>query len=88
MDSRIDVYGDELSREYFASRDDPLNFFKYLNKYNVSLILLRKSQKNLRINEYLHYIAATKLLLETDRRYLFSYDPDLLPLELKQQISQ
>ena len=85
MDSRIDVYGSELAREYFASRDDPLKFFQYLNKYNVALILLRKSQKNLQINQYLGYIPATKLLLETDDRMLFSYDPMLLPPEILQQ---
>lgn len=85
MDSRIDVYGSELAREYFASRDDPSKFFQYLNKYNVALILLRKSQKNLQINQYLGYIPATKLLLETDDRMLFSYDPKLLPPEILQQ---
>jgi len=84
MDSRIDVYGSELAREYFASRDDPLKFFLYLNKYNVALILLRKSQKNLQINQYLGYIPATKLLLETKDRLLFSYDPMLLPPEILQ----
>ncbi|MEJ2170611.1 MAG: hypothetical protein P8X90_34380, partial [Desulfobacterales bacterium] len=88
MDSRIDVYGDELSREYFASRVNPIKFFQYLNKYKVSLILLRKSPNNLQINEYLKYIPATKLLLETEDRLLFAYDPQLLPPEIKQQISQ
>jgi hypothetical protein len=87
MDSRIDVYGRELSREYFASRDHPVKFFQYLNKYNVVLILLRKSQKNLQMNQYLDYIPATKLLLETDDRLLFSYDPELLPPEIKRQMS-
>lgn len=81
MDSRIDVYGSELSREYFASRNNPLNFFQYLNKYKVSYILLRKSQDNLQINQYLNYIPATKLLLETKYRLLFSYNPKLLPPE-------
>jgi hypothetical protein len=84
MDSRIDVYGSELSREYFSSRDHPLKFFQYLNKYNVALILLRKSQKNLQINQYLDYLPATKLLLETDDRLLFSYDPMQLPPEFMQ----
>jgi len=88
MDSRIDVYGSQLYREYSFSRENPVKFFQYLNKYKVSLILLRKSQQNLQINQYLNYLAATKLLLETDRRYLFSYDPELLPPELLQQISQ
>jgi hypothetical protein len=88
MDSRIDVYGDELYREYFLSRRHPVTFFRYLNKYSVNLILLRKSKGNLQINQYLDYIPATKLLLETDDRLLFSYDPALLPEELKQQISQ
>jgi hypothetical protein len=49
---------------------------------------LRKSKENHQINQYLNYIPATTLLLETDRRYLFSYDPDLLPPEILQQISQ
>jgi hypothetical protein len=84
MDSRIDVYGRELYREYLFSRENPTKFFQYLNKYKVSLILLRKSQQNLQINQYLNYIPATKLLLETDKRYLFSYDPELLPPELLQ----
>ena len=82
MDSRIDVYGDALCQEYFTSRDHPKKFFQYLNKYNVSLILLRKSRDNLQINNYLDNLEATKLLLETERRLLFSYDPDLLPPEL------
>jgi len=85
MDSRIDVYGRQLYQEYSASRDNPITFFKYLNRYKVSLILLRKSQQNLQINQYLNYIPATKLLLETDRRYLFAYDPELLPPEMLQQ---
>jgi hypothetical protein len=84
MDSRIDVYGRELYREYLFSRENPTKFFQYLNKYKVSLILLRKSQQNLQINQYLNYIPATKLLLETDKRYLFSYAPELLPPELLQ----
>ena len=84
MDSRIDVYGSELAREYFASRDHPAKFFQYLNKYNVSLILLRKSQKNAEILDYLVYLSATDLLLETDDRLLFSFDPRRLPPELMQ----
>ena len=88
MDSRIDVYGDKLYREYFLCRRHPVPFFRYLNKYNVNLILLRKSNDNLQINNYLYNIPATKLLLETEYRVLFSYDPALLPPELKQQINQ
>ena len=88
MDSRIDVYGSELSREYFTCREDPIKFFRYLNKYNVLIILLRKSQENLKINQYLNYITATKLLLETEKRYLYTFDPELLPPDIKQQISQ
>ncbi len=87
MDSRIDLYGSELAREYFSSRGDPVKFFQYLNKYNVSFILLRKSQKNAQILDYLVYLPATETLLETDDRLLFSYDPKSLPPELKQQIT-
>ncbi|MGB5749346.1 MAG: hypothetical protein WBM69_20365 [Desulfobacterales bacterium] len=82
MDSRIDLYGSQLSYEYFASRDDPIKFFQYLNKYKVSYILLRKSQENAKILDYLVYLAATASLLETDDRLLFSYDPRRLPPEL------
>ena len=88
MDSRIDLYGSELAREYFTSRDHPVTFFRYLNKYNVSYILLRKSQKNGQILDYLVSIPATEILLETDDRLLFSYDPKRLLPELKQQIMQ
>ena len=88
MDSRIDLYGTELAREYFSSRDHPVPFFRYLNKYKVSYILLRKSQKNAQILDFLVYIPATEKLLETKDRLLFSYDPDLLPAELKQQVVQ
>ncbi len=88
MDSRIDVYGDELYREYFLCRRNPVTFFRYLNKYNVAMVLLRKSKDNLQINLYLDKLSATKLLLETDDRLLFSYDPALLPPEFKQQINQ
>jgi hypothetical protein len=88
MDSRIDVYGDNLYREYFLCRRHPVTFFRYLNKYDVSMVLLRKSEDNLQINQYLDYIPATKLLLETEYRLLFSYDPALLPEELKKQINQ
>jgi hypothetical protein len=88
MDSRIDVYGSELTREYFTSRLNPSMFFHYLNKYKVSLILLRKSEDNLRIIEFLDYLPATKLLLETQDRLLFAFDPKLLPPELGRQRSQ
>ena len=82
MDSRIDVYGSELAREYFASRENPVKFFQYLTKYNVSYILLRKSQKNGQILDFLVYLPATELLLETEDRLLFSYDPKRLPPNL------
>jgi hypothetical protein len=87
MDSRIDLYGSELAREYFASRDHPVKFFQYLNKYKVSYILLRKSQKNAQILDYLVYIPATESLLETDDRLLFSYDPRRLPPDLVRQMT-
>jgi hypothetical protein len=86
MDSRIDVYGSELSREYFSSRDDPIKFFQYLNKYNVSLILLRKMQGNAQVIKLLTRLPATKLLLATDDRLLFSYDSKRLPPEIMQQL--
>ena len=81
MDSRIDVYGSELTHEYFSSRDDPEKFFQYLNKYNVSLILLMQTKKNIPVIQLLLQLPAAKPLLRADGRFLFSYDPDLLPSE-------
>ena len=85
MDSRIDVYGSELTHEYFSSRDDPLKFFKYLNKYDVSLILLMQTKKNIPVIQLLSQLPASKLLLRADDRFLFSYDPDRLPPEILQR---
>jgi hypothetical protein len=85
MDSRIDVYGSELSHEYFSSRDDPAKFFQYLNQYNVSFILLMQTKKNIPIIQLLSKLPASKLLLRADDRFLFSYDPDLLPAQFLQQ---
>ena len=85
MDSRIDVYGSELTHEYFSSRDDPEKFFQYLNKYKVSLILLMQTKKNIPIIQLLLQLPAAKLLLRADDRFLFSYDPDLLPSEILQR---
>jgi hypothetical protein len=84
MDTRIDVYGSELTHEYFSSRDDPAKFFQYLNKYNVSLILLMQTKKNIPIIQMLSQLPASKLLLRADDRFLFSYDPELLPSEILQ----
>jgi hypothetical protein len=81
MDSRIDVYGSELTHEYFASRDNPEKFFQYLNKYKVSLILLMQKKKNIPVIQLLLQLPAAKPLLRADDRFLFSYDPDLLPSE-------
>jgi len=82
MDSRIDVYGSELTHEYFSSRDNPEKFFKYLNKYNVSFILLMQTKKNIPVIQLLLQLPAAKPLLRADGRFLFSYDPDLLPSEI------
>ena len=84
MDSRIDVYGSELTHEYFSSRDDPEKFFKYLNKYNVSLVLLTQTKKNIPVIQLLLKLPASKLLMRADGRFLFSYDRDLLPPEILQ----
>ena len=84
MDSRIDIYGSDLTQEYFSSRDDPLKFFQYLNKYNVSFVLLMQTKKNIPIIQLLSKLPASKLLLRADDRFLFSYDPDLLPAEFLQ----
>jgi len=87
MDSRIDVYGSELSHKYFSSRDDPLKFFRYLNKYNVSLILLMQTKKNIPVIQLLSRLPASNLLLRADDRFLFSYDRELLPAQISQQLT-
>ena len=46
IDPRIDIYGSDLTHEYFSSRKDPVKFFRYLNKYNVSFILLLQNNSN------------------------------------------
>ena len=86
MDSRIDVYGDELAYEYFFSRDDPIKFFQYLNKYDVSFILLMQTKKNIPVINLLSQLPASGLLLRADDRFLFSYDPDRLPPEIRQRL--
>ena len=85
IDPRIDIYGSELTQEYYSSRDNPVNFFRYLNKYNVSLILLMQTKKNVPIIQMLSQLPASELLLRADDRLLFSYDPDLLPAEILRQ---
>lgn len=87
MDSLIDVYGSELTHEYFSSRDDPIKFFQYLNKYNVSLILLMQSKKNVPVIQLLSQLPASKLLLRADDRFLFAYNRELLPPEISQQLT-
>ena len=86
MDSRIDVYGSELTHEYFSCRDDPLKFFQYLNKYNVSLILLMQTEKNIPVIQLLSRLPASELLLRADDRFLFSYERELLPPQISQQL--
>jgi hypothetical protein len=86
MDSRIDVYGKELTLEYFSSRDDALKFFRYLNKYNVNLILLMQTKKNIPIIQMLSQFPASELLLRADDRFLFSFDPMLLPASIRQRM--
>jgi hypothetical protein len=88
MDGRIDVYGSELAHEYFSSRDDPVKFFQYLNKYDVSLILLMQTEKNIPVIELLSKLPASRLLLRADDRFLFSYNPALLPSQLRQNPAQ
>jgi len=87
MDSRIDIYGSQLTHEYFASRDDPLKFFRYLNKYNVSLILLMQTEKNIPVIQLLSQLPAAKLLLRADDRFLFSYNRKRLPAEIAQRLT-
>jgi hypothetical protein len=87
MDPRIDIYGIDLTQEYFSSRDDPINFFHYLNKYEVSLILLMQTKKNIPVINLLSRLPASNLLLRADDRFLFSYDPDRLPPEIRQRLA-
>ncbi len=86
IDPRIDIYGSELTHEYFSSRGDPIKFFQYLNKYNVSLILLMQTKKNIPIIQMLSQFPASELLLRADDRFLFSYNPLLLPEAVRRRL--
>ena len=86
IDPRIDIYGSDLTHEYFSCRSDPIKFFQYLNKYNVALILLMQTQKNIPIIQMLSQLPASELLLRADERFLFSYNPLLLPAAVRQRL--
>jgi hypothetical protein len=72
MDSRIDVYGDALSREWDESRATPEAFFRYLRKYDANLVLLAKWWKgNDKIYKALRRNPYWKHVYESDDRALF-----------------
>jgi hypothetical protein len=76
MDSRIDVYGDALSREWDDSRATPETFFRYLRKYGANLVLLAKwRQGNDKIYKALRRNPYWKHVYESDDRALFVKTP-------------
>jgi hypothetical protein len=71
MDSRIDVYGEQLSSEYVDSLRSPLKFQLYLEKYNASYVLLAKRNSASNVGYLLDRPSIAKVLLETESRILF-----------------
>jgi hypothetical protein len=69
MDSRIDIYGERLHREYidsFSSRD---KFYAYLDEYDVDLVLLRPGKRN--AFSTLQRNPEWELVFADDSRFLF-----------------
>jgi hypothetical protein len=71
MDSRVDIYGEELFEEYMHSRDSPAAFDGYLTKYRCNLVLLLGAG-NERIYQALERDPRWKLALRTPTRFLFA----------------
>jgi hypothetical protein len=73
-DSRADVYGEQLFNEYNNSLDGFSQFQSYLERYNVSYVLLYKTdprEGESRVTSLLNRPAIAKVLLETESRILF-----------------
>ncbi len=71
MDSRIDIYGEQLYSEYMEAYRDPVHFQRYLAKYNASYVLLDRKD-SVHIIDYLSNSPSfAKVLLNTESRVLF-----------------
>lgn len=72
IDSRIDVYGEALSDEYFRSATSAAQFREYLRKYDVKLVLCDLSEANRGLYELLRKDAEWTRVLQTRYRFLFA----------------
>jgi hypothetical protein len=74
IDSRIDIFGEQLHDEYLHATDSPTAFANYLAKYNVNLVLLR-FQQHKQIYDLMLRDPAWQLTYQTKDRYLFVKKP-------------
>jgi hypothetical protein len=71
MDSRIDVYGKELTEEYFRAFESPDLFAAYLRKYGVQLVLCEFRESNRPVYEALRRDPEWRQTGHFPRRFLF-----------------
>ncbi|MCU0692148.1 MAG: hypothetical protein MUF54_12180, partial [Polyangiaceae bacterium] len=71
MDSRIDIYGEQLWTEYKNSFSVSAAFPLYLEKHNVSYALLQKDESAWRVSYLSDRPSIAKVLLRTKSRVLF-----------------
>ncbi|MCU0690957.1 MAG: hypothetical protein MUF54_06095, partial [Polyangiaceae bacterium] len=71
MDSRIDIYGEQLYSEYKRSGAKASLFQSYLEKYNVSYVLVVPAQSTIIVEYLLSRPSIAKVLLKTEFRILF-----------------
>jgi len=72
MDSRMDIYGEKLVREYGRSRRDLDAFYAYLDKYGVSLALLANTKAYRSLIESLEANREWRRVFQSQRRTLFA----------------
>jgi hypothetical protein len=71
MDSRIDIYGEELFSEYQKAESNLQAFFAYLSKYHVNLVMRFRNRQNRAVYDALERNPAWKLAFRTNTRFLF-----------------
>jgi len=72
MDSRINVYGAELYREWKSIWSAPKRLFPYLDRYAVDYVLLFKRERNRHLLDSLAASPDWQLAAEFDRRVLYA----------------
>ena len=71
MDSRIDIYGEQLFSEYQKAASDVGAFFAYLRKYHVNLVMRFMNGQNRFVYQALEHDPAWRLAFRTNSRFLF-----------------